>query len=101
MNFLLTGTDFEPTKDQRFKLYLTNFLKESFPNIGTLFSNWLSLATNQANFIKRDTQVMCIVGNPPYAPNSTKKEKWIETLLADYKKDLKEKSFNFLSDGNV
>lgn len=101
MDLLLTETGFKPTKDQRFKIYLTNSLEESHPDTGTLFANWLSSEANEANFIKRDTPVMCIVGNPPYASSSTNKGKWIESLTADYKKELKEKSYNSLSDDYV
>lgn len=101
MDLLLTETGFKPTKDQRLKIYLTNSLEESHPDTGTLFANWLSSEANEANFIKRDTPVMCIIGNPPYASSSTNKGKWIESLTADYKKDLKEKSYNSLSDDYV
>jgi predicted helicase len=101
MDLLLTETGFKPTKDQRLKIYLTNSLEESHPDTGTLFANWLSSEANEANYIKRDTPVMCIMGNPPYASSSTNKGKWINSLTADYKKDLKEKSYNSLSDDYV
>lgn len=101
MDLLLSETGFKPTREQRLKIYLTNSLEESHPDTGTLFANWLSSEANEANFIKRDTPVMCIVGNPPYASSSTNKGKWIESLTADYKKDLKEKSYNSLSDDYV
>ncbi len=101
MDLLLTETGFKPTREQRLKIYLTNSLEENHPDSGTLFANWLSIEANEANFIKRDTPVMCVVGNPPYASSSTNKGKWIEGLTADYKKDLKEKSYNSLSDDYV
>jgi predicted helicase len=101
MDLLLTETGFKPTREQRLKIYLTNSLEESHPDTGTLFANWLSSEANEANFIKRDTPVMCIVGNPPYSVSSNNKGKWIESLTADYKKDLKEKSYNSLSDDYV
>mgnify|MGYP000356328837 CR=1 FL=1 len=44
---------------------------------------------------------MCVIGNPPYAVSSTNKNDWIDNLIADYKKDLKEKSYNSLSDDYV
>lgn len=101
MDLLLTETGYKPTKDQRLRVYLTNSLEESHPDTGTLFANWLSSEANEANHIKRDTPVMCVIGNPPYASSSTNKGKWIESLTADYKKDLKEKSYNSLSDDYV
>ncbi|MCV2486514.1 N-6 DNA methylase [Flavobacterium sp. SH_e] len=107
MDLLLTETGFKPTKDQRFKIYLTNSLEESHPDTGTLFANWLSSEANEANFIKRDTPVMCIVGNPPYSGESKNKGKWITQLMEDYKKEpggkekLKEQNSKFINDDYV
>jgi len=101
LDLLLKETGFKPTKDQRTRVYLTNSLEEYHPDTGTLFANWLSSEANEANHIKRDTPVMCVIGNPPYAVSSTNKNPWIENLIADYKKNLKEKSYNSLSDDYV
>ncbi|HFG0578708.1 type ISP restriction/modification enzyme [Flavobacterium psychrophilum] len=107
MDLLLTETGFKPTKDQRFKIYLTNSLEESHPDTGTLFSNWLSSEANEANFIKRDTPVMCIVGNPPYSGESKNKGEWITQLMEDYKKEpggkekLKERNPKWINDDYV
>ena len=101
LDLLLTETGYKPTKDQRFRVYLTNSLEEYHQDTGTLFANWLSTEANEANHIKRDTPVMCIIGNPPYAVSSTNKNEWIEKLISDYKKDLDEKSYNSLSDDYV
>ena len=107
MDLLLTETGFKPTKEQRFKIYLTNSLEESHPDTGTLFANWLSSEANEANFIKRDTPVMCIVGNPPYSGESKNKGKWIMQLMEDYKKEpggkekLKEQNSKFINDDYV
>ncbi len=107
MDLLLTETGFKPTKDQRFKIYLTNSLEESHPDTGTLFANWLSSEANEANFIKRDTPVMCIVGNPPYSGESNNKGEWIMKLMEDYKKEpggkekLKERNPKWINDDYV
>ena len=101
LDLLLTETKFAPTTLQRFRVYLTNSLEAYHPDTGTLFANWLSTEANEANHIKRDTPVMCVIGNPPYAVSSTNKNDWIENLIADYKKDLNEKSYNSLSDDYV
>ncbi len=101
LDLLLTETGFKPTSNQRFKVYLTNSLEEHHQDTGTLFANWLSTEANEANHIKRDTPVMCVIGNPPYAVSSTNKNDWIDSLIADYKKDLNEKSYNSLSDDYV
>jgi len=101
LDLLLTETGFKPTSNQRFKVYLTNSLEEHHQDTGTLFANWLSTEANEANHIKRDTPVMCVIGNPPYAVSSTNKNDWIDDLISDYKKDLNEKSYNSLSDDYV
>src|SRR5690554_643356 len=101
LDLLLTETGFKPTSNQRFRVYLTNSLEEHHKDTGTLFANWLSSEANEANHIKRDTPVMCVIGNPPYAVSSTNKNDWIDNLIADYKRDLNEKSYNSLSDDYV
>lgn len=85
LDLLLKETGFKPTKDQRFRVYLTNSLEEHHPDTGTLFANWLSSEANEANHIKRDTPVMCIIGNPPYSGISSNNGKWISDLIEDYK----------------
>lgn len=101
LDLLLTETGYKPTTNQRFRVYLTNSLEEHHQDTGTLFANWLSTEANEANHIKRDTPVMCVIGNPPYAVSSTNKNDWIDNLIADYKKELNEKSYNSLSDDYV
>ena len=101
LDLLLTETGYKPTKDQRLRVYLTNSLEESHPDTGTLFANWLSSEANEANHIKRDSPVMCVIGNPPYAVSSTNKSPWIESLTADYKKDLNERNIQPLSDDYI
>lgn len=103
MDILLKETGYSPPMGgvgggQRFRIYLTNSLEESHPDTGTLFANWLSTEANEANFIKRDTPVMVIIGNPPYAVSSTNKGAWIQNLIADYKKGLNERKINLDDD---
>lgn len=101
LDLLLSETGFKPTKDQRFRVYLTNSLEESHPDAGTLFSNWLSDEANEANAVKRDAPVMVVLGNPPYSVSSTNKSPWIEKLVGDYKKDLNERNIQPLSDDYI
>ncbi len=98
LDLLLTETGYKPTTNQRFRVYLTNSLEEYHQDTGTLFANWLSTEANEANHIKRDTPVMCVIGNPPYSVSSTNKGEWIQNLISDYKKDLKEKKINLDDD---
>ena len=85
LDLLLTETGYKPSINQRFKVYLTNSLEESHPDTGTLFSNWLSTEANEANHIKRDSPLMCIIGNPPYSGISSNKGEWINNLIEEYK----------------
>lgn len=101
LDMLLCETGYKPKKDQRFNIYLTNSLEEHHPHTGSLFSTWLSNEANAANHIKRDTPVMVVVGNPPYSVSSSNKGRWIEKLMADYKKDLNERNINPLSDDYI
>jgi type I restriction-modification system DNA methylase subunit len=107
LDLLLTETGYKPTKDQRFKIFLTNSLEEHHPDTGTLFANWLSTEANEANRIKRDTPVMCVIGNPPYSGESANKGEWIMKLMEDYKKEpggkekLKERNPKWINDDYV
>lgn len=85
LDMLLTETGYVPTKDQRLRVFLTNSLEEPHPDSGTLWGNLLSDEADQANEVKRDTPVMCIIGNPPYSGISSNNGKWISDLIEDYK----------------
>ena len=85
LDLLLTETGYKPTTNQRFRVYLTNSLEEYHHDTGTLFANWLSTEANEANHIKRDAPVMCIIGNPPYSGISSNNGEWISKLIEDYK----------------
>ena len=85
LDMLLRETGYVAKSNKRFNIFLTNSLEEHHPNTGTLFSNWLSSEANAANHIKRDTPVMCIIGNPPYSGISSNNGKWISDLIEDYK----------------
>lgn len=108
LDLLLSETGYKPQKNQRLKVYLTNALEKHHPDTGTIlaFATWLSQEANEANYIKRDTPVMVVLGNPPYSGHSANKGKWIENLLKDYKQEpgggkLKEKNPKWLNDDYV
>ncbi|OCK42641.1 DNA methyltransferase [Tenacibaculum soleae] len=107
MDMLLTETGYKPKDNQRFNIFLTNSLEEAHKDSGTLFSNWLADEADQANAIKRDAPVMCIIGNPPYSGESSNKSDWIMNLMQDYKKEpggkikLKERNPKWINDDYV
>jgi predicted helicase len=107
LDFLLKETDFKPTKEERFRVFLTNSLEEGSTELETSFANWLSSEANEANKIKKNTPVMVIMGNPPYSGESQNKGKWIMDLMEDYKKEpegkikLKERNPKWINDDYV
>ncbi|WP_421801036.1 type ISP restriction/modification enzyme [Flagellimonas sp.] len=107
LDLLLRETGFKAQSNQRLRVYLTNSLEEHHPDTGTLFANWLSTEANEANHIKRDTPVMCVLGNPPYSGESSNKGEWIMNLMEDYKKEpggkekLKERNPKWINDDYV
>ena len=107
LDLLLRQTGYTQKTNDRLRVYLTNSLEESHPDTGTLFANWLSSEANEANRIKRDSPVMCIIGNPPYSGESANKGEWIMRLMDDYKKEpggkekLKERNPKWINDDYV
>jgi len=105
LDMLLTETGYRKdvqshvsTSNERFRVYLTNSLEEQHPDTQTLFASWLSDEANGANQIKRESPLMVILGNPPYAVSSSNKGEWIQKLIADYKKNLNETKINLDDD---
>jgi predicted helicase len=99
LELLLRQTGYDPQSlSRRLNVFLTNSLEEADPATGTLFASWLSREAREANRVKRDTPVMAVIGNPPYAISSSNRSEWIQTLIADYKKNLNEKKLNLDDD---
>jgi predicted helicase len=69
-------------------VYLTNSLEEGERDSRDLFmAQWLTREAREANTIKRQTPIMCVLGNPPYAGESANKGDWIMGLMDTYKKE--------------
>lgn len=103
LDMMLTEMGYKPSASPpRLGVYLTNSLEEGERVEQTLpFARWLSEEAKGANTIKRDTPIMCVIGNPPYSVSSSNKGEWISNLIAPYKLDLDETSLNALSDDYV
>ena len=86
LDMLLSQTQITESAN-RIQIYLTNSLEEPTPDRSLPLARWLSDEANEANRIKRDTPVMCVIGNPPYNGESTNKGSWIMNLMEDYKKE--------------
>lgn len=98
LDMLLRETGYVNKKNKRFNIYLTNSLEEFSSKIPDMFMQVLAEESTRANEIKRDTPVMCVIGNPPYAVSSSNKGEWIQSLIRDYKKDLNERKINLDDD---
>jgi predicted helicase len=106
LDMVLSELGYVPsTVSPRLSVYLTNSMEEGDPPNQTLpFAQWLSNEARQANTIKRDMPIMCVIGNPPYAGRSSNKGEWITGLIESYKREpgeqrkLKEKNPKWLND---
>lgn len=105
----LADTKFHPTEAyDRLRIYLTNSLEEALPHqVIAQFATWLAQEANEANEVKRNMPVMCVLGNPPYSGESANTGAWITRLMEDYKKEpasqtkLKEKNSKWINDDYV
>ena len=100
LDMMLTEMGYKPSSTPpRLGVYLTNSLEEGERVEQTLpFARWLSEEAKGANTIKRDTPIMCVIGNPPYSVSSHNKGVWIQNLIDDYKRGLDEKKINLDDD---
>lgn len=102
-----TGYDFN--YDERLRVYLTNTLEKPGNSNGqlALWDDPLASESIAANGIKKDNGINVIIGNPPYAGESSNKGEWILNLINDFKKEpgginrLKEKNPKWLNDDYV
>lgn len=109
LDMILTELDYKPTKNApRLSVYLTNSLEEGEPaNQSLPFAQWLSQEVKQANTIKRDMPIMCVIGNPPYAGETVNHGAWIADLMTSYKMEpggtarLKERNSKWINDDYV
>ena len=109
LDMMLTEMGYKPSASPpRLGVYLTNSLEEGERVEQTLpFARWLSEEAKGANTIKRDTPIMCVIGNPPYSGESANKGEWIMGLMEAYKKEpggkvkLNERNSKWINDDYV
>ena len=94
LGLLLQELGYEFQGDQRLGVYLTNTLEEAIKRSETLFAQWITEEANAAAEIKKEKPIMVVLGNPPYSVSSLNRGPWIQELVEDYKKGLKEKKLN-------
>lgn len=101
LDLLLMETGYKPINQKRFNVFLTNSLEEHHESAGSLFASYLANESKEADRVKKETPVMVVIGNPPYAVSSSNKGEWIQNLIKDYKKDLNERNIQPLSDDYI
>lgn len=87
LDMILTELGYKPTgTPPRLGVYLTNSLEEGEREVRDLFmAQWLTREAREANTIKRQTPIMCVIGNPPYSGISQNMGDFITSLIEDYK----------------
>lgn len=88
LDMILTRLGYKPSPTPpRLGVYLTNSLEEGERVEQTLFglSRAIANEAKAANDIKRQTPIMCVIGNPPYSGISQNNGKWITDKIEDYK----------------
>lgn len=90
LDMILTSLGYKPSGNPpRLGVYLTNSLEEGERVEQTLFglSRAIAEEAKAASDIKRQTPIMCVIGNPPYSGESANKGPWIMGLMEDYKQE--------------
>ena len=71
----------------RLSVWLTNALEPGEREVRDLFFTALADEARGASEVKRNTPIMCIIGNPPYSGESSNTGAWITGLMDAYKKE--------------
>lgn len=99
LDMMLTEMGYKPSANPpRLRVFLTNSLEEGEKVEQNLFAQWLANEAKEASDIKRQTPIMCIIGNPPYNISTVNKGDWITDQIKVYKKGLTEKKINLDDD---
>eukprot|EP00913_Durusdinium_trenchii_P015411 g14472.t1 len=101
LDMQLTESGYVPSKNPpRLSVWLTNALEPAEREVKDLFFQQLADEARGASEVKRQSPIMCVIGNPPYSISSANKGKWIDDLIKPYKK-LDERNVQPLNDDYV
>lgn len=109
IGFILNEFDYELSGDERFNLFLTNtldFAKENPNQFPGIFERTIAKESQEALKVKVDSQIMVVMGNPPYFGHSTnaiQKDSPFYDLYESYKEKVRieEKNIQPLSDDYI
>ncbi|WP_420140952.1 type ISP restriction/modification enzyme [Sphingomonas sp.] len=86
LDMQLAQTGYKPSANPpRLSVWLTNALEPAEREVRDLFFAPLAEEARGASEVKRQSPIMCVIGNPPYSGHSSNFGDWIERLMADYK----------------
>jgi len=86
LDMQLTESGYKPSaKPPRLSVWLTNALEPAEREVRDLFFQPLAEEAHGASAVKRQTPIMCVIGNPPYSGVSQNNGDWISRLIEDYK----------------
>jgi predicted helicase len=108
LDMMLDQTGYKPSaKPPRLSVWLTNALEPAEREVKDLFFQPLAEEARGASEVKRQTPIMCVIGNPPYSGESANKGNHIMALMDAYKKEpggkqkLKERNSKWINDDYV
>lgn len=88
LDMMLAGTGYTPSVNPpRLSVWLTNALEPAEREVRDLFFQPLAEEARGASEVKRQTPIMCVIGNPPYSGESANKGDHIMSLMEAYKKE--------------
>lgn len=86
LDMQLTESGYKPSANPpRLSVWLTNALEPAERDVKDLFFQPLAEEARGASEVKRQTPIMCVIGNPPYSGISQNMGGWITRLIEDYK----------------
>lgn len=99
LDMMLDQTGYKPSaKPPRLSVWLTDSLEPAEREVRDLFFQPLAEEARGASEVKRQTPIMCVIGNPPYSGASQNMGKWARELVQPYKRGLKERKINLDDD---
>lgn len=108
LDMMLTETGYIPSaKPPRLSVWLTNALEPAERHVADMFFQPLVAEARGASEVKRQTPIMCVIGNPPYSGESANKGDHIMRLMEAYKMEpggkekLKERNPKWINDDYV
>ncbi len=108
LDMQLVQTGYKPSaKPPRLSVWLTNALEPAEREVRDLFFAPLVNEARGATEVKRQTPIMCVIGNPPYSGESANKGDHVMALMEAYKKEpggkekLKERNPKWINDDYV